>query len=511
MLLLLSWCLMGCQSPSPSHGNTTDVTETEGGWASIIDTLRAGVAGADVREGGMRWMDSESCLEHIAEYGRCYGNNPDGIHGMVEFPEDGPPRAMVRFQLSADEVVLYVGLTPPESRYYSFNSYQMDKAWPDGHTTEIIGSIAPSLHLLDLCTSEGCGSRFDKFTVVVFAMTAAAAERANELLTPMLVDAGVEPGAINVQQWAYLDAADAELYRADAEYDPESVVELTPGYGDDRDTYEIFLRVAAATQRDHAFFDADYPDAAVFKVAFEDPPPYEPFVYPHLPPDGDNGDAEGVALRAARDAVVAGLERQLTDRGLQTDTSLFSNPSPVSGFGCINEPLRCGGNCDDARYLRSEKFFELPEPSEEAAIYVVGIDHTSAGVALPGAPQVVYSNLSAKNWTNGVGVASFLDTAHPGTAAHYFPDGVDGVAPADLALVYVQRFGRSCPDGGPCVLLPEGELGLELEHSAQLVERVYLNRNTGTAPGDESIWGPVAVAAGTDLRYDPQTSVVTVR
>lgn len=112
---------------------------------------------------------------------------------------------------------------------------------------------------------------------------------------------------------------------------------------------------------------------------------------------------------------------------------LFDN-----GQLCIDTGWNCGGDNRDTTYIRSSSFLL---PDENAATYVVGVNHAATGNAH-------YSNVAVYNTARNLGIVSVDDSEYVGTAVKWAAGSPEAEAAA--GSLYVVALARSCPDG------PEG-------------------------------------------------------
>jgi len=531
---------VACTSPQvspdePHHHEATDTSQVHAqpGWPvgdrdSLLDRIRD-LPGADVREGGFWLLDRERCVEVIRETGTCHGANVTSPYLFFEFPEDpSPDDAFPRYRLAQDEAVLYVGPTPPESRYYSFVHYQYLRAMPDGSERLTFGSISRSLNPLNLSTARHAldpgqlrcleGAPFDDFTVIVFTANQSTAERLREQLEPLLWDMGYGPHVINVSPMAYADEHDAAVLVESGRVPADEMFQLTMGYGRPSDAFTVVVRVAAPDDPDHPYLSPDAAGAAVFKVALHEPAGYDPFPWPELPPPDETEKREPEVLRRAQEMVARAIEEQLVPSDFETRQFAFSRSEQKSGGGCINDLYTCGGNADDARYHKVGARFRVPDHDAFGSLFVVGINHTEAVRHFPRGPRVAYNNVSLIDFDRSVGVTSVLDADLVGSVGYWFrrrdlPDAFP-LSADDVDSLYVVQFARDCRRfgwerryGAPnpyCIEFGDDLLGVCPNHRLTLTERLYLNASTATAPSRESVWAPIAVATGREITFEAQ-------
>ncbi len=492
---------------------------------SVIEQIRDGGLGdAWVREGHFWILDQARCGPIVLETGTCFGANAISPYVFFDFPEDPhDENTFPRYQLGQDEAVLYVGPTPPASRYYSFDHYLYLRAMPDREHWLTFGSLAPSLNLLEIATAShplGPGqirslddAPFDDFTVVLFTANQTTAQRLSDRLTPLLEDAGYGTPVINVHPMSYADEADLAALVASGQVPEDESFSLTMGYGDHTDAYTVVLRVAAPADPAHPFLSSDDPGAAVFKVALPEPPTYDPFPWPELPPPDGTDEREPELLRTAQEMLLQAIEEQLVPERFVTKRFPFPKREQKTSGGCINQKVRCAGNSDDARYHVGRKRFRIPALDTFGSVFVVGVNHTVVGEHFPEAARVAYTAVSLNNFDRSFGVASVLDDDLQGSVPYWFRRrDLPPRFPLDAENVdslYVVQFARDCSRfrwekryGEPnpyCIEFDDTILGVCPNQRFTLTERVYLNQSTATAPSRESVMAPVAIAVGAEV------------
>ncbi|HHO53225.1 MAG TPA: hypothetical protein ENK18_20715 [Deltaproteobacteria bacterium] len=520
LALSMGGCSRELQDPAP----LIDSPFTS--WTDqVTSRIRAGLPGARVREGSFWYLKQEDCGPIVLENGTCHGAHPASPYGMFDYPEDAEASdEILDYDLDQHEALLFVGHTPPESRYFSFNHHQYRKAMPDGSERITFATMAPAMHLLELSTASSLlapGEMRDlsevvwqDYTVVIFTANQTTADRLRGLLTPILVEAGYSPDIINVHTIALANQADHDALIASG-MDPSDVFTLNMGYGPGTDTYNVVMRVAATLDPEDPYLFPETINAATFKIAFEDPPGYDPFPWPVFPPPDETGEEQARRVRSAQEAVFRALQEQIIPPELQTvEVETFREPQKT-GAECINLLDSCGANNDDARYHRSSQRFYIPEPHDPASVFLVGINHTKVAKLDPGAPQITYMSLTLNNFTRGFGVRTRLDHELEGSLEYWFdPEDLPedfNLGKDELDSIYVVQFARDCSVfnwedryGAPnpyCVEFDDGIVGICPLDKFWFTERVYLNQTSGTAPAQTSVYPPLTLGVGPSISF----------
>lgn len=505
--MVLWTALAGCSgSDDGSTVPACDLPSPYTSWEDpVASALRCGIEGLDAREGQFDYFTMADCETLIAAGESCHSNHPASPYGQIRFSEDDDGALLPTYQLDQDEAILYVGRTPPEARYWGVTHYQYWKvleadematfpSLPNPYAT--FGSNSGSLNVLTAATTPSSTTPWDDWVAILFTANETTANEVRARVGPVMLAHGHAPEVFNIVPVGLADDADLARLLLDPGYADEELFQITRGYGTTADRDTIVIRVADPVDPADPYLDPARIPAAMFKLTLTERPAYDPFAFPHLPPEDQTGETQGEALRAARDRVADEIRLQQEALGMDVEVVAFDNLPQKTSADCIELRDFCGGNNDDARYLRSRRY-QIPDlENDEAAVYVVGVVHDAAGRQIAGAPPLLYSSLSLLNYTNGAGLESRLDRELEGTVRDFFPDGVPGVDPSLEGLLYVQRFSRRCVDGNPsCVPLPTEEpLGVAAADLFWFTERAYLNLTSRTAPHESSVIEPVEVA-----------------
>lgn len=502
-------------SPTGPHSSWTD------GLTSALRT--EGLSGATLEEGGFLYRTLDDCEALLAEVGTCYGLHPASPYLLFDFDDPGDPiDALATYQLAQDEALLYVGHTPPQARYFSFNHYQYLKYVPGAEEPHQLtfGSMAPSLSMLGITTAPSPTAPYDAYTVVLATANATTAARVTEGLVPLLEAHGFDPSIVNVHPIAYADADDAQrlrdgqVVRGAGPLAPDDVFELTMGRGPEADWYTMAVRVAAADDPDHPYLSEATIPAAVFRVRMDEPVPYDPFPFPSLPPDRETDQHQGGVAEALTHAADA-LGARLRAEGKSTARIPQVHRFPRTGPDCINQTLPfCAANNDDAHYIRTAADLAIPDLEDpDSAVYVIGVLHKD--VAAAGgteAPPISYSSITVVNLRWFYGVVSVLDVDLAGSLRAVFPDGVPGMAPGYEDVITIQQFARPghCDPVVPCVEIGVGPLGVAADETFDIMERIYMNESTGTAPSEDSVEPGLVIVTGPNIHWDPELNAIAL-
>lgn len=458
VLLAATWWT-GCHGPDrpgpprPDGGDVHSAAPTgstgaephSGGPRPTVREL-ATAEGWTVGDGVFTTGDLEDCC---APGVSCLWNNPSTPYVTVALPPapdqaqpdfgtdaDGRSRT---FHLRADEAVVMLGPTPPAAAYFSVQTYLQYRPTAFG-VKSVLGATGPSTNHLTVAASRG-GPAWD---VPVARVTTA--------------DAAVERRVVGWLVAAGWDAADIVV-----DHVPPDLVRLGVGAGDD--SLGVVSRVAV-------FEDAARGEAWLAAPGWEvlrltPPGPAADAVEPQprdpVPRRGSGSDEE--AWRPSVDALEAAV---LAAWPGEVAVPQESRPFDFEVYDCVTEPGGCSGNTQDRYYAKVPRFYL---PGDGSFLVAFGVNHGRVGKAS-------YSNVSVNSIEGQIGLAS-LDTPELVGSARPFLGGDPRVD--DL---YVAVVARDCAPFAPtpCLTVPTGCPGVELEDPMMVDFRAYLEPATGAAP-----------------------------
>jgi len=397
----------------------------------------------------------------------CNANNATNPYFTVQNPisprVDLFNRAPIGLQMDQDEAFVWVGNTPPECKYFSYQHFLMNRYYYlddpplEKGFTKIFARLGDSINNYNIPLSNDPYRKFFVFIItgnqevhddVALAIQQAgiAEDRILSLVLPDDVRFGLKMESDGL----------TFLHRA-VTFDRDSEKEV---YLNDP-TLEI-LRVTPRVER--------------AKLPMEPP----------VPPDRQTGVREqdiaglGALLERLRTNVIA-KHRGNYQYVKQLKTSTWMYP----GNGqAIEERLNVLGETNDTLYLQTEPFVL----NDDNLIIVLGVNHDQTG-------KSVYSNVSCYGlpFYNGVGgVTSTPWTpevpdriSYFGTAEEYLPD----VSEAQQDMLYVYKFARRPIDESTYVILynQDGSYnGINNGVTVFMGYRIYVDVQTtiGPYPGD---------------------------
>lgn len=410
----------------------------------------------------------------------AYGNNPATKY-LIYFVPPAPGRAMDEriatiaralgmsgnassfWNLGPDEAVVFVGKTPPECRYFSYDHYLIGRTY-DGEQRWIFANIADTLNNLVINTDGPQGDPYNRTTMIV-----STADRGiDERIRTAARSAGYPDGMMNTQVF------------------PASVLNL--GVENDSDTFAVYIRPALfADQQAGAGYTNDTP-ATVFRVTPKNTTEPDPYPYPTLRVRG-TGETEFDLTDDLNDLRDAILERY----GNLSATELPTARGVPIGSDAIQRGVDAVGPTNDAVYLWSANqtadvptppFFDttqyydfLQQPpitlgnGTDEFIIVYGVNHVATGKA-------TYANFALYGADIWNGVGSITDVDFTGTAEEYLPDN------PNAQYLYVYKIARNCEGEQNCFAVPSGVggYGIEPDQPIFIAWRLYLENATATGP-----------------------------
>ncbi|HTJ47479.1 MAG TPA: hypothetical protein VL463_35515 [Kofleriaceae bacterium] len=414
-----------------------------------------GSHGLRAAAGSFELLDLSNCCASS-----CAGNNPSSPYAawfVPPGPDETTPNPHARadgmsnaFRLRADEAIVFVGTTPPTSRYFGFTPYIEDRAKSGGGRRVVAASVSETLNDLVLHAD---GAR----TAIIATGDAGTEAKARDAL----IAAGFPSSAINT---LVFDPALAHF-----------------GSDDAADTFDVLFRVALP--QDPAALGAylAHPGAQVWRVTpngAPSPSP-EPSPAPRVK-DASNGElALGGSVDALGSAIVAAYPG-FTATEIPVDDGV---PDPLA---CISGASVCAFDNRDTTYPATKAGVLFASDDDFYVVY--GVDHAVSG-------KVSYANASVYAVQHLVGVASAASPRFPGSAQQYVT--------TDAPKLYAYKIARSCGGDPYCLEIPKGACPDGLDNGAlgAIAFRTYLEPTTATAPD------PSTLVRDRVLRFRPSTSL----
>jgi len=374
--------------------------------------------------------------------------------------------------LGPDEAIVFVGRTPPECRYFSYDHYLLSRTYGD-ETRWVFANLADTVNNLVINT-EGtpdgaAGDPFDQTTVIV-----ATADRG--------IDQRIQAAAISA-------GYSGEIFNTLVF--PSSMLRM--GSDESSDLFLIIIRPALYKDQQAGDDYLNDPPAKVFRVTPKETAELDPYDYPELRVRG-TGTTEFDLLDDLEELRMAILDKY---SGLNA-TELPTSIAVPFGSDAIQRGVDALGPDNDACYLwSSDQTVSSPTPpfpdlaqyydflrdpaitlgnDTDEFIIVYGVNHVATGKA-------TYSNFALYGADLFNGVKAINDEDFNGTAEEYLPDNLDA------KYLYVYKFARSCNGDPFCYEVPYGvgAYGIELDQPLFIAWRSYLEESTKTGPSCSEI------------------------
>ena len=439
--------------------------------------------GFTVQEGRIGYLD----LIKLCDLGvlpSVYGNNPTTKY-LTYFVPPAPGREVPElfsritlalgmpqdtsafWTLGPDEAIVFVGRTPPECRYFSYDHYLLTRTYRN-ETRMIFANIADTVNNLAINTqgtpNAAAGDPFNQTTVIV-----ATADRGiDQRVQAAALSAGYSGDIFNTQVF------------------PTSMLNM--GLDEGSDTFMIAIRPALYKDEQAGDDYRNNAPAKVFRVTPSDTTELDPYGYPELRVRG-TGTTEFDLMDDLEDLRIAILDKYSGLNATELPTSIIV----PSGSDAIQRGIDAIGPDNDACYLwtASQTVSSQTPPFPDLSQYygflgdsaitlgndtnefiiVYGVNHVATGKA-------TYSSFvpyGADIW-NGVG--SITDEVFGGTAEEYLPDN------PNAKYLYVYKIARNCEDDPHCYEVPYGigAYGIDLDQPLWIGWRIYLEESTKTGP-----------------------------
>jgi len=371
------------------------------------------------------------------------------------------------WSLRPDEAVVFVGRTPPECRYFSYDHFIVDRTYGN-ETRWIFSNIADTVNNLVFKTegtpNGAAGNPFNQTTIVVTT----ADKGIDQRIRAAAQSAGYSDGIINTQVL------------------PSAMLNM--GVENDSDTFAVYIRPSLFADEQAGNDYIDNKPGIVFRITPNESTELEPYDYPELRVRG-TGTTEFDLIDDLEELRIAILDKY---SGLNATELPTSMGVPI-GSDCIQRGINGLGPDNDACYLwsasqtassptppfpdTSQYYDFLRDPAitlgndTNEFIIVYGVNHVATGKA-------TYSNFAiyGADALNGVGMVTDVD--FNGTAEEYLPDN------PNAKYLYVYKVARNCDGDLHCYELPYGPggYGIESDQPLFIAWRSYLEVSTKTGP-----------------------------
>ncbi|WP_229388219.1 hypothetical protein [Methanosarcina sp. DH2] len=483
LLAVLFIMLTGTALAQDMEANDTEVNNTEAFQQALEQD------GFTVQEGDLGFFDTIRLLEE-GILPSAYGNNPTTKY-LIYFVPPAPGYEVDErisrltgilgiggnttpfWNLGPDEAVVFVGRTPPECRYFSYDNYVIHRT-VGNERRWIFANLADPINNLVIKT-EGTpdgqpGNPFNQTAVIIITADRGIDQR----IRAAAQSAGYSNNTINTQVLP-------------------SVI-LNMGSENDSDTFASFIRPALFndTQAEENYINNT--PATIFRITPNNTTELDPYDYPELRVRG-TGETEFDLMDDLEELRIAILEEYNASNATELPISVWA---PV-GTDAIQRGINVLGPNNDAAYLWTANqtissptppFFDtsqyypfLRDPAitlgndSDEFIIVYGVNHVATGKAM-------YSNFAIYGADTWNGVRAISDADFSGSAEEYLPDN------PNAEYLYVYKLARNCSeDDQYCYEVPygQGARGIELDQPLFIGFRIYLENSTKTGPAYSEI------------------------
>jgi hypothetical protein len=455
--------------------------------------------GFTVQEGTMGFLDLIK-LYDTGVLPSAWGNNPSTKY-LTYFVPPAPgqkvPEQFARiaaalgqsanvsafWNIRPDEAIVFVGRTPPECRYFSYDHYLLSRTYGN-ETRWIFANIADTVNNLVINTTGtpngAVGDPFNQTTVIV-----ATADRG--------IDQRIRAAAMSV-------GYSGDIFNTQVL--PSSMLNM--GVENNSDTYLMVIRPALYEDKQAGEDYRNHTPAALFRITPNQTTKLDPYNYPEIRVRGTGKTEFDLMddLVELRNAILSKYSRL-------NSTELPTSRTVTEGSDGIQRGIDVIGPDNDACYLwAANQTASVPTPPfpdfskyypflqhpritlgnyTNEFIIVYGVNHVATGKA-------TYSNFAIYGADGWNGVGAIHDSYLNGTAEKYLPDN------PNAKYLYVYKLARNCSGDPDCFEIPTGPggYGIGLDQQLWIGWRIYLENATKTGPSYTEIVYDKAI------KFDPK-------
>lgn len=389
------------------------------------------------------------------------------------------------WNLGPDEAVVFVGRTPPECRYFSYDHYIMHRTIGNERRW-LFSNIADTVNDLVIKTegtpNGSSGNPFNQTTVIIITADRGIDQR----IRAAAQSAGYSDDIINTQVL------------------PSTILKM--GLENDSDTFAAFVRPALFNDTQAGDDYINNTPATVFRITPNNTTELDPYDYPELRVRG-TGQTEFELMDDLEELRIAILNKYNESSATELPTS---QAVPV-GSDAIQRGINGVGPNNDACYLwTANQTISSPTPpfvntslyypflrepaitlgnDSNEFIIVYGVNHVATGKA-------TYSNFAIYGADVWNGVRAITDADFNGSAEEYLPDN------PNAKYLYVYKLARNCSeDDQYCYEVPYGVgvHGIEPDQPLFVAWRAYMENTTKTGPAYSEIVYDRAI------KFDPKS------
>jgi hypothetical protein len=443
--------------------------------------------GFTVQQGVIGFLDLIK-LYNLGVLPSAYGNNPSTRY-LSYFVPPAPgqklPEQLTKiaatlgiglnatafWNIRPDEAIIFVGRTPPECRYFSYDHYLMSRTYGND-TRWIFANIADTVNNLDINT-EGttnglAGNPFNQTTVIVTTADRGIDQR----IRAAALSAGYPNGIFNTQVL------------------PSSMLNM--GVENNSDTFLIAMRPALYKDKQAGNDYLNNTPAIILRVTPNQTTKLDPYNYPELRVRG-NGKTE-FDLMPDLEQLRSAILNKYSDLNA---TELPTSQAVPIGSDAIQRGVDAVGPDNDACYLWTSNltpstptpaFPNLSKYNDFVAHPIITLgNNTNEFIIIYGVNHAATGKATYENFVlygagfNGVG--AIHDADFNGTAEAYLPND------PNAKYLYVYKIARHVNGDPYCFVVPTGPgaYGIALDQPLFIAWRSYLEKATKTGPSYSEI------------------------
>jgi hypothetical protein len=376
------------------------------------------------------------------------------------------------WNLGPDEAIIFVGRTPPECKYFSYDNYLLARTYGNERRW-LFANLADPVNNLVINTAGtpngSAGNPFNQTTVIVATADRGIAQR----IRAAALLAGYSGDIFNTLVF------------------PSNMLNM--GVENSSDNFMVLIRPALYKDKQAGKDYLNNTPAAVFRVTPKETAKLDPYNYPELRVRGT-----GKTEFSLMDDLAKLREAILNKYSRLNATELPTSIAVPEGSDAIQRGIDAVGPNNDACYLWSvNQTVSSPTPpfpnlslyyefsrnppitlgnDTNEFIIVYGVNHAATGKA-------TYSNFGVFGADAWNGVGAIEDPDFNGTAVEYLPDN------PDARYLYVYKIARNCNGDPNCFKVPYGvrAYSIELDQPLAIMWRLYLEKATKTGPSYSEI------------------------
>jgi hypothetical protein len=423
----------------------------------------------------------------------CYGNNASSTYGLFALPPAPGQKAVNPYaewftedktlpqdwsywwRMRPDEVVVFIGPTPPKVSYYGFTAYIYDRfvpnlppandcqsqagetrPQPDSalHRYPIYASLGDTLNQMTINLPGGRQDPYEKNVVMIMG----ADQNIVREVRQELIAAGYPADSINLL--------------------PVSPSIARLGLDSQYDTVSLLMRVAPIPGTDITPYH-DVPKS-IFRITPKNPVPGDelaPIAPPELSVRG-TGETELMLLPAV-DKLEQAIRAKYSD---YTPTSIKMATIP-EGYNCLENTQNCFADNRDTIYITPAYNILKFDPLQDLTLKEnSGEFYIAYGVIHPEVNKATYSNISVMGWARKAAPIMVNNQEMVGSARYYLGSDVDQNTADKIYAFKIARPG-GCGGTEPCKEVGYGcGTGIASDEGIALIFRAYVEPSTAVGP-----------------------------